>query len=89
MSALLYDVMPLVEGSATGFTLSPESMTAEDVATAILGRLKAMEAQGHWRDNSGQQVPLSEVGYLITVAEPEEELTEEDYALLEKLGGAN
>jgi hypothetical protein len=71
-SAIKYKITPIVDGELQDWPLSPEALTAEEVGVVILGRLKAMENQGHWRDNSGNRIPLKGVNYIIEVDELDE-----------------
>ena len=52
---------------------TPEPLTAEEVGTHLTQRLKAMEAQGHWRNSRMQEVPLEQVVYTVGVAAEEED----------------
>ena len=77
MSALKYSITPIVDDEVSEWTLTLDSLTAQEVATTIARRLQAMEKQGCWKDNAGMTVPLTSVQYIIKVADHEE-----DHALL-------
>ena len=73
MSALKYDITPIVDGEVSEWTLTLDPLTGQEVASTIARRLQAMEKQGYRKETACMTVPLSSVQYIIKVADHEED----------------
>jgi len=71
---LKYYVLPIVEKYSTNYPLFPEAVPLEDAIKQITGRMPGLEQQGHWRDDRGQKVPLTDLGFHILTEQEWEEI---------------
>lgn len=60
-----YFAVPVIDGQNTGIPLSPEAEPLEKVLQQVAAKQRAIQAQGFWRDDRGERVPVEYVGFHI------------------------